>query len=436
MKIHTHLLVAISALASSGAFAWPVSTSCSTKVSYARYQVYRVSVSSAAELDAASRGGIELRRRRSGDKGWAVDVAVAPGDAVAFEMRARRNNPLETLSRDLGAELEMESARPNNTNTNTGEEANLEWFDSYHAWEEHMQYWRDLTATLPFNSDMFSVGQSFEGRPIDGIRLRGSDGKNGKKPAILFHGNVHAREWITSMVVEYIAYQLVMGYRNNDTLVHKVLDKYDFHILPIVNPDGFVYTQTTDRLWRKNRQVRANTSAVGTDINRNWAVGFGGAGSSRDPGSETFGGYAAFDAPETEAMAAHVRGLSRAGGEEDGGIKLFVDWHSYAQTILLSYGYSCDTFPPNVEEQKALAAGVAGAIRGVYGTEFAYGPGCLVLYQSSGNGRDYVTDVGKAQYGWGIELRDTRYGFVLPPDQILPSAVEIWEGLKYAWDRL
>lgn len=62
--------------------------------------------------------------------------------------------------------------------------------------------------------------------------------------------------------------------------------------------------------------------------------------------------------------------------------------------------------------------------------------GCsVVLYQSSGNGRDYLTDVGKAQFGWGIELRDTRYGFVLPPEQILPSGIEIWEGLKYAWSQ-
>lgn len=59
----------------------------------------------------------------------------------------------------------------------------------------------------------------------------------------------------------------------------------------------------------------------------------------------------------------------------------------------------------------------------------------VVLYQSSGNGRDYLTDVGKAQFGWGIELRDTKYGFVLPPEQILPSGIEIWEGLKYAWSK-
>ncbi len=73
----------------------------------------------------------------------------------------------------------------------------------------------------------------------------------------------------------------------------------------------------------------------------------------------------------------------------------------------------------------------------LYGPRFTNLACCLlaavVLYQSSGNGRDYLTDVGKAQFGWGIELRDTQYGFVLPPEQILPSGIEVWEGLKYAW---
>lgn len=191
-----------------------------------------------------------------------------------------------------------------------------------------------------------------------------------------------------------------------------------------------MYTQATDRLWRKNRQTRSNTTAVGTDINRNWLVGWGGDGSSPIPSSETFSGFAPHDTPETAALAAYANKLRDAHG-----IKLYVDWHSYSQVILLSYGYTCTSFPANLAEQTALAAGISAAIAKPYNTTFDYGPGCLVLYQSSGNGRDYLTDVSKAEFGWGIELRDTQYGFVLPADQILPSGIEIWEGLKYAWSQ-
>lgn len=407
-----------------------------TKISYDGYRVYRVSIPGDVDTAIDALTAIELQRRRGTDGAWAVDLAVAPADIAAFEAAAP-GTAHTVLSHDLGADFAAESAESATTSSSSSASASagegkesalpgLAWFDAYHPYADHVDYWAQLQAAFPDHSELIVAGTSFEGRPIQGIHLWGRGGKD-SKPAIFFNGNVHAREWITSIVVEYILYQLVTGYES-DALVQKVLDNYDFYVLPVVNPDGFVYTQTTNRLWRKNRQTRSNTTAVGTDINRNWSVGWGGDGSSPNPSSETFSGFAPHDTPETAALAAY------AGRLRDGrGIKLYVDWHSYAQVILLSYGYTCTAFPANLDEQTALARGISEAIAGVYNTTFDYGPGCLVLYQSSGNGRDYLTDVGKAQFGWGIELRDTQYGFVLPPEQILPSGIEIWEGLKYAW---
>ena len=54
------------------------------------------------------------------------------------------------------------------------------------------------------------------------------------------------------MTVEYLAYQLIAGY-GKDSNVTSYVDNYDFYLIPVVNPDGFVYSQTQDRLWRKNR---------------------------------------------------------------------------------------------------------------------------------------------------------------------------------------
>ena len=54
----------------------------------------------------------------------------------------------------------------------------------------------------------------------------------------------------------------------SDASIKSLVDKFDFYITPIVNPDGFVYSQTTDRLWRKNRQTVSGNSCVGRDINR------------------------------------------------------------------------------------------------------------------------------------------------------------------------
>jgi carboxypeptidase A4 len=100
-------------------------------------------------------------------------------------------------------------------------------------------------------------------------------------------------------------------------------------------------------------------------------VGWGGGGSSPTPSSETFSGFAPHDTPETAALAAYAGKL-----RDLHGIKLYVDWHSYAQVILLSYGYTCTEFPANFDEQNTLAAGISAAIAKPYNTTFDYGSGC------------------------------------------------------------
>jgi murein tripeptide amidase MpaA len=38
----------------------------------------------------------------------------------------------------------------------------------------------------------FSIGKSFENRDIIGLKI---EGNRNSKPAILYHGGIHAREW-------------------------------------------------------------------------------------------------------------------------------------------------------------------------------------------------------------------------------------------------
>lgn len=163
------------------------------------------------------------------------------------------------------------------------------WFTAYHAYAAHLTFLNDLQASFPANSEIYTAGASVGGRALTGIHIWGSGGK-GSKPAVVFHGNVHAREWITSKTTEYIAYTLLTKYAS-DAAIKAVVDKFDFYITPVVNPDGFVYSQTTDRLWRKNRQTVSGNSCVGRDINRNWPYQWSATGgASTDPCSETYKG--------------------------------------------------------------------------------------------------------------------------------------------------
>jgi murein tripeptide amidase MpaA len=125
-------------------------------------------------------------------------------------------------------------------------------------------------------------------------------------------------------VNEYAAFQLLTS---TDAKVKAYKDKYDFYIFPVVNPDGFAYTQTTDRLWRKNRQATTSASCVGRDINRNWPNQWSvSGGASTSPCAEDYRGPSAGDGVETKALKAQLDSI--AAGK---GVQFYMDIHSYSQ---------------------------------------------------------------------------------------------------------
>ncbi|KAH7014801.1 hypothetical protein EDB80DRAFT_604918 [Ilyonectria destructans] len=359
------------------------------------------------------------------------EVAIAPESLAAFEALDLNSTVVsEDLGTEFAAEGEFEDYTPMvKRQGSVTALPDISYFNSYHTFDQHVQFLADLASAFTGNAELFTAGNSVEGRAIRGIHLWGSSGKS-KKPAIIWHGTVHAREWITAPTVEYMTYQIIQGYQANDAVIRSTLDNYDIYVLPIVNPDGFVYTTTNDRLWRKNRQRRTGQSCVGTDVNRNWPYQWNvPGGSSTNACDETYRGLAAGDTPENAALVAHTRSIAQSTG-----IKFYVDWHSYSQLILLPYGYSCSASASNINTQMSLAGGVASAIQGVNGLRFQYGPTCTTIYQTAGGSNDWVFDVAKAELAWAFELRpasSSSGGFTVPASNILPSGKEIWAGMRY-----
>ena len=91
---------------------------------------------------------------------------------------------------------------------------------------------------------------------------------------IWLNGGIHAREWITPASLIYLVKQLLTS---DNAKIKSALSKYDFHILPVFNIDGFVYTHKSKdtRLWRKTR-TNSGYKCIGVDPNRNWGSSFGG----------------------------------------------------------------------------------------------------------------------------------------------------------------
>ena len=56
-----------------------------------------------------------------------------------------------------------------------------------------------------------------------------------------------------------------------DSEATALADLYDWYFLPVINADGYVYTWTHDRLWRKSRKPNPESEdCVGVDLNRNF----------------------------------------------------------------------------------------------------------------------------------------------------------------------
>ena len=229
-----------------------------------------------------------------------------------------------------------------------------------------------------------------------------------------------------------MTYQLLTKY-SSDSSIRALVDKFDYYIIPVVNPDGFVYTQTNERLWRKNRQTRPGSSCVGRDINRNWPYKWDVAGgASTDPCSETFKGQVAGDAPENQGLVALTNRL-----RDSNGISVYIDFHSYGQYILWPYGYDCSLVVENTSFYQSVGSAAASAIANAgYNTRYTTGPSCSTLYATTGSSVDYLDGVGNAEFAVTIEMRDTgRYGFALPANQILPNAVEVFAGVRVMLQR-
>lgn len=200
--------------------------------------------------------------------------------------------------------------------------------ERYYSHGEINQYIEDLAKQHPTRVLVKTVGRSYEGRWLKTIRITNGDGRANKN-VILMDGGFHAREWISPAAVVYAIGELVDNYEAHAQLL---LD-YDWVILPVVNADGYEYTQVSPdtRMWRKTRQP-SSAACIGIDPNRNFDFHWNETGASSDPCSETYAGPKSFSEPEAIVVRDLIRGLADRG-------KMYLTVHSYGNYILYPWGY-------------------------------------------------------------------------------------------------
>ncbi|GJJ76367.1 extracellular matrix protein 14 [Entomortierella parvispora] len=262
---------------------------------------------------------------------------------------------------------------------------------------------------------------------IDSLAANRSS-KNHSKPEkhpkeILFHGGQHAREWIGPAVVSYIAKELILGYGTNKKIT-RLVDQFEFTIVPVLNADGYAYTWEHNRMWRKNREPTFVPFCPGIDPNRNWGYKWNNGGSSSNPCSEAYQGPEPFAAKEPKMIADYIL--------KKGNVVSYIDFHAYSQLWMSPFGADCTSIPKDNEDIMEAGMGAAKALKDIHGTKFAVGSVCNIIYQASGGSLDWTYATGGVKYSYAVELRDTgRHGFLLPEDQILPSSEETFAGVLH-----
>ncbi|KFW02084.1 Carboxypeptidase A1, partial [Eurypyga helias] len=289
-------------------------------------------------------------------------------------------------------------------------------FASYHTLDEIYDWMDVLVDDHPSLVSKIQIGQSYEDRPLYVLKFS-TGGSN--QSAIWLDTGIHSREWITQATGIWTANKIAKEY-GRDPSVTAILDSMDIFLEIITNPDGFAFTHSSNRMWRKTRSINSGSHCVGVDPNRNWDAGFGGSGSSSNPCSEIYRGPYAHSEREVKAIVDFIR--------SHGNVKSVISIHSYAQMLLFPYGYK--TAPaPDHQELNEVAKKAVSNLAAVYGTKYTYGSIVDTLYIADGTTIDWAYDNG-VKYSFTFELRDTgRYGFLLPSTQIVPTATETWPAL-------
>ncbi|GAC71234.1 zinc carboxypeptidase [Moesziomyces antarcticus T-34] len=415
-----------------------------------------------------------------------VDVRLASEDGAERDWMAQLMQPFPQHKRPHAQTMiedvqQLVAAQRSEVDEEEEEEVEAmredKWHRDYHTFDEITAYMRMLEHSYPTHAQLVQLGTTHEGRPILGLKISDDlpvptpDPQPEPQPdppanttasargklGIVVTGGQHAREWVSTSSALYFASDLLaaaLGVPSNSSSPVEVarrgkkrarkvwskkqarlmLSSFSITVVPVSNPDGYVYSWDKNRMWRKNRQPNHFPSGLfckGVDVNRNYDYGFA---SSSNACSEMYSGSAPFTSAEARAIATYVE-------DARNGVVGFFDLHSYGQLMMYPFSADCALQPADEEDLLEASLGAIKAVKAVDGKAFTAGKICEVYAVAGGNAVDWAyaaskdtqgQQKAKVKWSFSIELRDGgTYGFLLPKKQIVPAASETSAALAY-----
>ena len=224
----------------------------------------------------------------------------------------------------------------------------------FHTYPEMVADIQAVAAAHPAIVHLFSIGTSYQGRELWAAKVSDNVGTDENEPEVLFDGLHHSDEHMGLEMTLHILHWLTDGYGSSPRIT-SIVDSREIWIVFAMNPDGaqFDIKGGHFHFWRKNRQPTPGSSAIGTDLNRNYGYRWGlGGRTSKNPEAITYHGPAAFSAPESRAMRDFLASRVVGGRQQ---IRVAITFHEAGRLVMWPYGYTKKNVPPDMTSLDHLA---------------------------------------------------------------------------------
>jgi hypothetical protein len=233
----------------------------------------------------------------------------------------------------------------------------------------------------------FSIGKTYQGRQMWAVKISDNVATDEPEPEVLFDGLTHSDEHMGLEMTLKIMHWLADSY-GHDARITNIVDSREIWIILAVNPDGAEYDISGGRFhfWRKNRQPNKGTTAIGTDLNRNYGYRWGIAEgrTSTNPLAITYMGPSAFSAPETRNVRDFLASRVVNGRQQ---IRAAITFHEAGRLVMWPYGYTYADIPADMTTDDHAALAIIG--KHMAATNGYKPQQASDLYLTSGTTRDY-----------------------------------------------
>ncbi|KAJ2953469.1 hypothetical protein O0L34_g1064 [Tuta absoluta] len=341
-----------------------------------------------------------------------VSIVAPPELKKDLENKLRKREiSSKVVLKDIQSALDAQTQHRRKRST-TGSE--LFW-DTFQSYEQIQTWFHHLEQQHPDIVTVVQIGKTYEGRNITGIKI--SRGQN--RRSFFIEGGQVGADWLSPTVATYLADQLIRG---EDPEALAASEEYDWHIVPIVNPDGHQYSQDAERLWMKNRRPIPDTEEYGVDLTKNWNSQWGVSGGSHDEKDNNFIGLGPFSEIETRSVSGYIESIGRT-------LSGVLSLRQFGQKLLLPFAHSSDPMY-NYNDMLTVGRRAMGSMSVRYGTQYIVGTSRNVHDGSTGMLADWVKHRFNPPVVGTFQLRDAgTWGYVLPVTNVKPSCEETFDAV-------